>query len=114
LDSKTFKNGAPQCTVVEPEIDTYEVDSLLGFIDNPLVVSKTYSVKWQRDEVDLVELAKNRWINQMSQREIGKSMEITRGQVDWNLKKFKSTISDLSKSADLVEILKKIKEEESK
>jgi hypothetical protein len=50
----------------------------------------------------------------MSQREIGKSMEITRGQVDWNLKKFKSTISDLSKSADLVEILKKIKEEESK
>jgi DNA-directed RNA polymerase specialized sigma24 family protein len=37
--------------------------------------------------VDLVELAKRRWIDQMSYREIGKSMGITRGQVDWNLKK---------------------------
>jgi predicted DNA-binding protein (UPF0251 family) len=99
--------------VVEPEIDTYEVDNLLGFIDNPLVVTKTYSVKWQRDEVDLVELAKNRWINQMSQREIANKMGITRGQVDWNLKKFKKAISELSDSTDLTKILKKIKEEES-
>jgi predicted DNA-binding protein YlxM (UPF0122 family) len=100
--------------VVEPEIDSYEVDNILGFIDNPLVITKTYSIKWQRDQVDLVELAKNRWINQMSQREIAKKMGITRGQVDWNLKKFKKAISELSDSADLVEVLKKIKEEESK
>jgi IS30 family transposase len=50
-----------------------------------------------------VELAKNRWINQMSQREIANSMGITRGQVDWNLKKFKKAISELSDSTDLVE-----------
>lgn len=48
-------------------------------------------MKWQRDEVDLMELAKNRWINQMSQREIAKKMGITRGQVDWNQKKLTET-----------------------
>jgi hypothetical protein len=38
---------------------------------------------------DLVELAKRRWVNKMSYRNIATSMKITRGQVDWGLRQFK-------------------------
>ncbi len=69
--------------MVEPEID----DNLLKYNDNPLTVTMTYSIKWKKDEVDLVELAKKHWVDQMSYREIAQSMGITRDQVAWNLKK---------------------------
>lgn len=75
--------------MVEPETD----NNLLKFNDNSLVVTKAYSVKWKKDEVDLVELAKKHWIDEMSLREIAQSMEITRGQVAWNLKKIKANYS---------------------
>lgn len=57
------------------------------------MVKKTYSVKWQKDGVDLVELAKNYWIRQMSYREIAATMDITRGQVDWNLRKINKALN---------------------
>jgi hypothetical protein len=79
--------------VVEPQEQLYCQSNLLEYNENPLVVTKTYAVKWQKDAVDLVELAKKRWIDQMSYREIGRSMRITRGQVDWNLRKFKQSTS---------------------
>jgi hypothetical protein len=85
--------GAPQCIVVEPQEQLESQSNLLEYNENPLVVTKTYAVKWQKDAVDLVKLAKRRWIDQMSYREIGKSMGITRGQVDWNLRKFRSEFS---------------------
>jgi riboflavin biosynthesis pyrimidine reductase len=85
--------GAPQCIVVEPQVPLENQSNLLEYNENPLVVTKTYSIKWRKNGVDLVELAKRRWIDQMSYREIGKSMGITRGQVDWNLRKFRSEFS---------------------
>jgi riboflavin biosynthesis pyrimidine reductase len=85
--------GAPQCIVVEPQVPLESQSNLLEYNENPLVVTKTYSIKWRKNGVDLVELAKRRWIDQMSYREIGKSMGITRGQVDWNLRKFRSEFS---------------------
>jgi hypothetical protein len=85
--------GAPQCIVVEPKVPLESQSNLLEYNENPLVVTKTYSIKWRKNGVDLVELAKRRWIDQMSYREIGKSMGITRGQVDWNLRKFRSEFS---------------------
>ncbi len=86
--------------MVEPE----EVDNLLIFNDNPLVITKAYSVKWKKDGVDLVELAKKHWGEQKSYKEIAQDMGITRGQVDWNLRKIRSNysqdeISNLIKSS---------------
>jgi hypothetical protein len=109
-----FLNGAPQCIVVEPQEPLYCQSNLLEYNENPLVVTKTYSVKWQKDAVDLVELAKKRWIDQMSYREIGKSMEITRGQVDCNLRKFKQCTAQQTHTGIMKKIWEEIEKEESK
>ncbi len=105
-------NGAPQCIVVEPQAHSLDQSNLLEYNDNPLVITKTYSVKWQKDGIDLVELAKKRWIDQMSYRDIGKSMGITRGQVDWNLRKFKSDFNPTS-NPELKQIWVEIEKEKN-
>ena len=109
----TFLNGAPQCIVVEPEVNHLTSSNLLESNGKQLVVTKTYAVKWRKNEVDLVELAKRRWINKMSYREIAKSMGITRGQVDWNLRKFRSEFSP-EKNPKLKKIWTEIEKERKK
>ena len=75
--------------MVEPDQDLNEL-TLRGTV---LVITMTYPVKWRRDKVDLVELAHKYWVDQLSYKEIGESMGITKGQIDWNLRKIKSNKS---------------------
>ena len=90
-----LKNGAPQCTVVEPQGHLESQSNILESNDNSLVVKQEYAVKWHKDKVDLVKLAQRHYIDQMSYREIAANLGITRGQVDWNLRKIKSTIPSI-------------------
>ena len=61
-----------------------------------------------------MELAKRRWIDQMSYREIGESMGITRGQVDWNLRKFKESTAEQNHAGIMKKIWKCIEQKKSK
>lgn len=64
--------------MVEPEVNHLSSTNLLESNEKQLVVTKTYAVKWRKNEVDLVELAKRRWVNKMSYRNIATSIKITR------------------------------------
>ncbi len=101
-------NGAPQLIVVEPGNTPLNQPKCLDLRSKPLTVRQTYSVRWQKEKIDLMKLAKMRWINQMSFKDIADSQKMTLGGVDWNLRKFKKEYSKNRSTKELKQIWSKI------
>jgi len=79
LKKTVTKNGGGEPNLLEPE---------------PLTSKVEIKVSWKKEQVDLVRLAKLRWVDKLRYEQIGAEMGIGRTKVIAELRKLKLRASD--------------------